>query len=204
MRKEWFMALLLFLLYACRNEKQDFLHDIRPFTVDSLVNVVIEIPAGTSEKWEVNKVNGQIEWEQVTPDSFRIIDYLPYPANYGFVPQTLLNEASGGDGDPVDVFVLGPAIARGSVIKTRIVAIIYMLDDDETDTKLLAVEINNPFLNINSYDILVNNYPGIIDILKIWLTNYKGPNRIEVLSIENERDAIHLLKTAHFDYCNNK
>jgi len=79
-----------------------------------------------------------------------------------------------------------------------------MLDDNETDTKLFAVEINKPYLNINSYDILVNNYPGIIDILKIWLTNYKGPNRIELLSIENERDAIHLLKTAHIDYCNNK
>jgi inorganic pyrophosphatase len=105
------------LLYACDNSGRventviiapNYLHDIAPFTSDSLVNVVIEIPAGTNQKWELNKATGQIEWEQVSPDSFRvIIDYLPYPANYGFVPQTLLPETSGGDGDPVDVFVLG-------------------------------------------------------------------------------------------------
>ncbi|MBX2927423.1 MAG: inorganic diphosphatase [Saprospiraceae bacterium] len=99
--------------------KPNYLHDISTFTPDSLVNVVIEIPAGTNQKWEVNKVSGQIEWEQIAPDSFRVIDYLAYPANYGFVPQTLLSEASGGDGDPLDVFVLGPAISRGTIVHTH-------------------------------------------------------------------------------------
>lgn len=173
MKSLFAVFVLFFLLYACgnsgrihnpKNNATNFLHDIFPFTPDSLVNVIIEIPAGTNQKWEVKKVTGQIEWEQVSPDSFRVIDYLPYPANYGFVPQTLLPEASGGDGDPVDVFVLGSSIDREQIVKVRIVGIIHMLDDNESDSKLLAVNTNNQGFVVNSYDTLNKNYPEIIDI----------------------------------------
>lgn len=107
------MSAVLLLFSACKDTNNshtdaiNYLHDISAFTADSLIQVVIEIPAGTNQKWEVNKETGHIEWDQLTPDSMRIIDYLAYPANYGFVPQTLLSKESGGDGDPVDVFVLG-------------------------------------------------------------------------------------------------
>jgi inorganic pyrophosphatase len=200
---------VLILLYACSNSDRDdntvfnahdYLHDIAPFTSDSLVNVVIEIPAGTSQKWELNKATGQIEWEQVTPDSFRVIDYLPYPANYGFVPQTLLHEASGGDGDPVDVFVLGSTIARERIVKVKIVGIIHMLDDNETDSKLLAVNTDEPGFDVNSFVMLNNNYPGVIDIIRLWLVHYKGPDSIEILSVNDEKDAVQYLKTAYSDY----
>ena len=207
--KSLFTVCVVILLNACdnsgRNENtviyaHNYLHDIAPFTSDSLVNVVIEIPAGTSQKWKVNKVTGRIEWEQVTPDSFRLIDYLPYPANYGFVPQTLLPEASGGDGDPVDVFVLGSSIDREKIVKVRIVGIIHMLDDNESDSKLLAVSTDMPGFAVNSYEILNNNYPGVVDIIKLWLLHYKGPGSVEILSVNDEKDAIRYLKTAYNDY----
>ena len=207
--KALFTLCVLILLHACGNSDRDentvinahnYLHDIAPFTSDSLVNVVIEIPAGTNQKWEVNKETGQIEWEQVTPDSFRVIDYLPYPANYGFVPQTLLPEASGGDGDPVDVFVLGSSIAREKIVKVRIVGIIHMLDDNEYDSKLLAVNTDEPGFDVNSFEMLNNNYPGVIDIIKLWLLHYKGPGSVEILSVNDEKDAVRYLKTAYNDY----
>jgi inorganic pyrophosphatase len=158
--KVWIMVFVFILLYACGNadrveksvnEKTDFLHDIATFTSDSLVNAVIEIPAGTNQKWEVNKVTGSIEWEHFTPDSSRVIDYLPYPANYGFVPQTGLPLESGGDGDPIDVFVLGPSIAREQIVSVRIIGIIHMLDDHESDSKLLAVSADNKRLNADNF-----------------------------------------------------
>ena len=207
--KALFTVCVLILLYACGNSGRDgnrvinahsYLHDIAPFISDSLVNVVIEIPAGTNQKWEVNKETGQIEWEQVTPDSFRVIDYLPYPANYGFVPQTLLPEASGGDGDPVDVFVLGSSIARKRIVKVKIVGIIHMLDDNESDSKLLAVNTDEPGFDVNSFEMLNNNYPGVIDIIKLWLLHYKGHGSVEILSVNDEKDAVRYLKTAYNDY----
>lgn len=211
--KVWLAVLVPILLHACGNadrleqpvvETTDFLHGIATFTTDSLVNVVIEIPAGTNEKWEVNKETGLIEWERVTPDSLRIIDYLAYPANYGFVPQTLLPEITGGDGDPVDVFVLGPSIAREQIVRVRIIGIIHMLDDNESDSKLLAVEAKNPVFDVNSYEMLEKNYPGVVDIIKLWLLNYKGQDRIEILSVQDEKHAIRYLKEAHNEYINTK
>ena len=200
---------LFILLFSCGRsnkaepeikENLNYLHDIAPFTSDSLVNVVIEIPAGSNQKWEVNKETGRIVWQQVTPDSFRTVDYLAYPANYGFVPQTLLPVTTGGDGDPVDVFVLGQSIVRGNIVKARIVGIIHMMDDNEWDSKLLAVDINSPIFNVYSYEMLVNQYPGVVEIIKLWLLNYKGPGCVDILSVNDETDALQYLKRATFDY----
>jgi inorganic pyrophosphatase len=205
--------LLLILLNACSNKGSvenkvnnsvNLLHDIAPFTSDSLVNVVIEIPAGTNEKWEVDKVSGKIAWEQVTPDSMRVVKYLPYPANYGFVPQTLLTDASGGDGDPVDVFVLGASIDRGSITKVKIVGIINMLDDEKLDSKLLAVNVSESIFNVHTFEMLLNKYPGAVDIIKLWLLNYKGIGRVEIISVGDEKDAIQFLRTTHIAYNKNK
>jgi len=180
------------------------LHHISTFTADSLVHVVVEIPAGTNQKWELNKETGNIEWEQIAPDTFRTIDYLPYPANYGFVPQTLLPKSNGGDGDPVDVFVLGSSIARSEIIQVKIVGIIHMLDDNQSDSKLLALNVADPVMNIRSYDMLTDHYPGVLDILQLWLLNYKGPNQIQIISVNNEQDAMLFLETAHQHYIKNK
>ncbi len=179
---------------------RNYLTDIPAFTTDSMVNVVIEIPAGSNQKWELNKITGQIEWEKINPDSFRVINYLPYPANYGFVPQTLLPKASGGDGDPVDVFVLGPSIAREEIVKVRIIGIIHMLDKNETDSKLLAINTNEPGFDVHSLQMLQQKYPGVVDILQLWLSHYKGPGKVKISDIKDEKDAIVYLKTAHIDY----
>jgi len=197
MKKFWLLVFLLFILCGCVNVEQNFLHDYQPFTTDSLVNVVIEIPAGTNQKWEVNKETGRIEWERVTSDSMRTINYLAYPANYGFVPQTLLSKDAGGDGDPVDIFVLGSAIERKTVVSVRVIGIIHMLDDLESDSKLLAVDANSPVFKVKSIDMLEKKYPGTLDIIKLWLLKYKGPDRIEILSVNDEKAALRFLIEAH-------
>lgn len=207
------MMLLLVSLFVCTNSGPigaagtktiHYLHAIAPFTPDSLINVVIEIPAGSNQKWEVNKASGQIEWEQVNPDSFRVVNYLPYPANYGFVPQTLLPEASGGDDDPVDVFVLGASVGRGEILKVRLVGIIHMLDKGESDSKLLAVNTEQPGFDVASLEMLNLYYPGVIDILKLWLMHYKGTGEVEILSVSDEAEALNYLNTAHKAYLQQK
>jgi inorganic pyrophosphatase len=211
--KALFTACVFIVFDACGNlgrventviNTTSYLHDIDAFTTDSLVNVVIEIPAGTSQKWEINKVTGQIEWEQVTPDSFRVINYLPYPANYGIVPRTLLPEGTGGDGDPVDVFVLGERIERGIYLPCKIIGFIEMTDNGEDDGKFIALPVETQWKNISSLQELNHYYPGVLDILQIWLSNYKGTDEVKIHSVSHERDAIRFLKTAHFNYIDMK
>lgn len=210
--KNFFFAFSLSCLLSCQvsekhendNVSTNLLHGIAPRSSDSLVNVVIEIPAGTSQKWEVNKLSGQLEWEMISSDSMRIIDYLSYPANYGFVPQTLLSEEFGGDGDPVDVFVLGENIARGQVIQCKIIGLIDMMDSGEADGKLIAVPIHGPLQRVNTCEELKATYPGILEILQTWLANYKGNGKIEILSVKDEKVAIEYLQTSIRTYKNSK
>lgn len=209
--KKFCIIILALLSFACGRPQADdssqpgknLLVDYSSFTHDSLVQVVIEIPAGTNEKWEVNKTTGQLEWQVLENGEKRIIQYLAYPANYGFVPQTLVPESTGGDGDPADVFVLGSALIRGSVVKVKIIGMIHMLDENEADPKLLAVHTDDAVFTVNSFEELKERYPGVLEIIKQWLANYKGANRIEIISEGDEKEALSYVNEAHKSFINN-
>ena len=211
MVQKFFPLLLFFVIIDCVNEKdynlnkesklqtqisdKNYWHSISAINENNLINVVIEIPAGENAKWEVNKETGFLEWES-RGDSLRVVDYLPYPANYGFVPGTYLPEYLGGDGDPVDVFVLGPRKSIGEVIPVRVVGLIKMIDNGEQDDKIIAVDPNSWFYSVNSLDDLESNYVGISHILLTWLEHYKGENvTVEIIGIENENEAFSLIES---------
>lgn len=154
-----------------------------------LLLAVIEIPAGSHEKWQMDKAApGLLEWERVG-DDLRVINYLPYPANYGALPGTLAAREEGGDGDPLDVLVLGPALPRGTSVPVRVIARMSMLDDGERDDKLIAVvPDDNPFAQLNDLADLQAQFPGVSDILMIWFQNYKGASgNVTELALEEFR-----------------
>jgi len=209
-----FMSLSLFLLSACGNHQndvpetqnqpepitsisdRDYLHGISPDFENQLVNAVIEIPAGSNAKWEVNKESGHLEWE-VRDDAFRVINYLPYPANYGFVPQSWLPADQGGDDDPIDIFVLGPRAEIGSEVRARVIGVVKMIDHGEQDDKLLAVDPDSWFGNVETLAELETEFPGIVTIITTWLESYKGPDAdVEITGVEDETKATNLLQMA--------
>lgn len=158
--------------YTLAGEKSLY-SDYRPVDKQGRVQVVVEIPVGTNAKWEVSKSSGNLEWE-FKNNKPRVVKYLGYPGNYGMIPRTLLPEKSGGDGDPLDVIVLGPAVPRGTVLKTRLVGMIRMLDGGEQDDKLIAVMLDSHFGDIKSLEDLKRRYNGVTRILDLWFSNYKG------------------------------
>ncbi len=175
---------------------QNFLHGFPALADDNLVNVVIEISAGTNQKWEVDKTDGSLKWQQITTDSMRMVAYLPYPANYGMIPRTLLPADLGGDGDPLDVFLLGPSLERGTVMPATIIGLIRMRDTDEQDDKLIAVSRGHWFGHIASLQQLEDEFPGVLEILFTWLANYKGKDVVQLLSVEDEHYANKVLQEA--------
>jgi inorganic pyrophosphatase len=162
---------------------------------DGTVNAVIEIPAGTTAKWEVKPPGGRMEWD-IEDGKPRIVDYLGYPANYGMVPRTVLSEAIGGDGDPLDVVVLGDAVPRGAVVPVKVIALIKLVDSGELDNKLIAVRADTPLYDVDDLSELESSYDGITDILQTWFLNYKGPGRMESQGFENAAAAKALLAEA--------
>lgn len=133
-------------------------------SVPDNVNVVIENPMGGAPvKYELDKESGALFVDRFvhTP--------MFYPANYGFIPQTL-----GGDGDPVDVLVYAQhQIMPGAVIAARPVGVLVMEDDGGQDEKILAVPVDKThpmFSNIKEYSDL----PQILlDEIQHFFTHYK-------------------------------
>ena len=98
------------------------------------INVVIEIPQGSSQKMEYDPEFGTFRLDRT------LFSPLYYPYNYGFVPNTLYL-----DGDPLDILVLcNHPIPMGVVCVARPVGVLRMHDDKGPDDKILAVHVNDP------------------------------------------------------------
>lgn len=176
--------------------KNHLVKDIPTFNKNNELNIIVEIPAGTNGKWEVNKETGNLEWE-FKKGKPRVVQYLPYVGNYGMIPQTLSPEQEGGDGDPLDVVLLGEAEARGEITNGKLIGVMLMKDHGETDDKLLAVAEGSVFENINSVSELQEKFPGVLLILQTWFTSYKGPGEdMKIDGFLNKKDADKILEAA--------
>jgi inorganic pyrophosphatase len=173
----------------------NFLTGYSPTNPDGTVNVVVEIPTGTIAKWEVSKPDGRLEWE-IEDGKPRVVRYLGYPGNYGMIPQSLLPEEMGGDGDPLDAIVLGPAVPRGSVVQVKLIGVLKLLDGGEQDDKLIGVMVDTPLYEVDSIGELEAQFPGIAAIVETWFSNYKGPGKIESLGYAEREEAQQILQTA--------
>jgi len=168
-------------------------------TEDGLINMVVEIPAGTQQKWEALKDGSGLKWD-TKKGAYRVINYLPYPGNYGMVPRTLLPESRGGDGDPLDVILLGAAVPRGSVIAVRPVGVLKLLDDGEQDDKILAVPATGSLSDVTTLEQLNERYQGVTEIVELWFTNYKGPGEMESLGYGDHSEALRMVRTAASEF----
>ena len=152
--------------------------DIPSIDEDGRLNVIVEIPAGRTEKWEVRKEDGALVWD-FKKGKPRVVKYIGYPGNYGMIPQTLLPKKFGGDGDPLDVIILGPPILRGSIAKAKLIGVLKLRDGKEQDNKLITVGKDSPFYKVDSLEELDEKFPGILIILESWFLNYKGSGETE-------------------------
>lgn len=129
----------------------------------SIVNVVIEIPVGSNDKIEINKATGRFEVD-------RVLEFLPYPVNYGFIPSTL-----GGDGDALDVLVLSKRLETGTRLSAIPIATLSLIDKGEMDEKVLLIPVDSMLRVVpcDTWECLQTDYPAIAQLLETWFTTYK-------------------------------
>ena len=98
------------------------------------IHAIIEICEGSNNKYEYDKEHGVFKLDRV------LYSAVHYPTEYGFIPGTL-----GSDGDPLDAMVktTSPTFP-GCVMEARPVGVLYMVDQDEEDEKILCVPVNDP------------------------------------------------------------
>ncbi len=157
------------------------------------IYVVVEIPQGSSIKYEVDKENGA-----VFVDRF-LFTAMYYPFNYGFIPQTLAD-----DGDPVDVLVISSQpVVPGSVIRCRPIGLLEMKDEEGIDTKLIAVphsKLDPSYENIKTVEDLPQLWK---DRIKHFFEHYKELEPGKWVKVENWKgiqDAIDEIKKGMENY----
>jgi inorganic pyrophosphatase len=111
-------------------------HDIAvdAATIADAFPVVVEIPKGSKNKYELDKATGLLKLDRV------LYSAVHYPADYGFIPRTYCD-----DGDPLDVLVLGQEpVYPLTVVQARAVGVMRMRDDKGIDDKIIAVSVRDP------------------------------------------------------------
>lgn len=141
-----------------------------------VVQAIIEIPKGSRAKYELDKETGMLRLDRVLYSS------MFYPANYGFIPQTL-----GEDHDPLDILVLSQLeIQPLCIVNAKVIGVMRMIDNNEGDDKIIAVCADDVSVNhINSVDELPVYFHSE---LKNFFEEYKKLENKKVL-VEKFQDA---------------
>jgi len=179
-----------FLFTGCAKKSPNY-SDLPAFVGDTLT-AVIEIPAGTNHKIEYNYSSNTFEVEQVEGTD-RIVRFLPYPGNYGFIPGTFMDPLDGGDGDALDVLVLSENVPTGTIIHIVPIGMLLMVDDGEKDYKVIAVpvDVSQSPLKATQLDDLTYEMRTIIEL---WFKNYKRNSQVEITGWQSEAAALEEIK----------
>ena len=96
--------------------------------------VIIEIPKGSKNKYELDKETGLLKLDRV------LYSAVHYPADYGFIPRTYCD-----DGDPLDALVLGQEpVYPLTIVEARAIGVMRMRDEKGIDDKIVAVSVHDP------------------------------------------------------------
>ena len=158
---------------------------------DYFYSFYVEIPAGTKQKWQVNKKTGILEWEEKDGKK-RVVNFLSYPGNYGFIPQTL-----SGDNDAIDVVDIDESVLRGTVKKVKIIGGLYFEDKKEKDYKLIGIDPNGTFSTYETIDEILMDKPAVLEILRNWFSSYKKPGKMVFFRYISKSEAIEIIENSH-------
>ncbi len=160
-------------------------HDLTPgLEAPDVINVIVEIPKGSMNKYEYDKDNNVIKLDRV------LFSPLHYPGDYGLIPRTL-----GDDGDPLDALVLVTNPTHpGVLIESRPIGLLRMNDSGLIDDKILCVPKNDPRYNSlkNIDDIEPHTLREMAHFFKVYkdLENKK----IEIVGWYNAEEAKNVIK----------
>jgi len=150
------------------------------------INVIVEIPKGSNNKYEIDKETGLIKLDRANYSS------AAYPFDYGFAPQTLWE-----DGDPLDVVILTTyPLNPGILVAVRPVAVMEMIDSGESDYKVIGVPVEdkrwddvNDLADINKH--MLKEFQHFFETYKA----LKGkPALVEINGIKGRKEALAAVK----------
>ncbi len=155
-----------------------------------VVSAIIEIPANTRAKYELDKESGLLKLDRVLYSS------IYYPANYGFIPRTFCD-----DQDPLDIVVLSQIEMQPlCLVDAKVIGAMRMLDQGEMDDKIIAVALND--MSVNHIDDVSEMPRHFFRELQNFFEDYKKlENRTVVVEdFEHKAVALEIVEQSIIDY----
>jgi inorganic pyrophosphatase len=148
--------------------------------------VVIEIPKGSKNKYELDKETGLLRLDRVLYSSVH------YPADYGFIPRTYCD-----DGDPLDALVLGQEpVYPLTIVEARAIGVMRMRDEKGIDDKIVAVSVHDPaFADYTDKDQLPAH---VLRQVRRFFEDYKALENKQVIveDMLGPREALRIIREA--------
>ena len=142
-----------------------------------IINVVVEIPTGSSHKIEWNRELAVFELDRVDPQIFA------KPCNYGFIPQTLDE-----DGDELDALIITDTpLPTGIFIEAKVIGVMKFVDDGEVDDKVVVVPADDRN-NGNAINTLADLPPQLIKQIEFHFNHYKDLKKAGTTKVESWGD----------------
>ena len=143
------------------------------------IDMIVEIPYNSKIKYEYDDILNKLRVDRVLNTS------MLYPGNYGYLPKTL-----SGDGDPLDVLLVTEyALDPGTIVKVRIIGVLYTTDEKGTDEKIIAV----PARGVDSSYDKINNLNDLsescLEKIKHFFNHYKDNDKNKWVSVRNFGDS---------------
>jgi inorganic pyrophosphatase len=148
--------------------------------------VIVEIPKGSTNKYELDKETGLLRLDRV------LYSAVHYPADYGFIPRTYC-----GDGDPLDVLVLGQEpVYPLTIVEARAVGVMRMRDEKGVDDKIVAVSVRDP--SFEGYTDKAQLPPHVLRQVRRFFEDYKTLEHKQVVieDLLGPEDAFRIIREA--------
>lgn len=160
-----------------------------------VIEAIIEIPMGTKNKYEIDKLRNRIKLDRV------LYSQMTYPAEYGYIEQTLAE-----DNDPLDILVIASTKTfPGCIVDARVIGYLDMVDNDEKDHKIIAVMDTDPrFSHIQKMSDIQEH---MLREIKYFFKTYKDlqlNKKVEVYDFHDKEEAIKLIDDCILRYQNQK
>ncbi|CAO2656751.1 Nn.00g055540.m01.CDS01 [Neocucurbitaria sp. VM-36] len=167
-------------------------HDIPLYANEqqTVLNMVVEVPRWTNAKMEISKEETLNPIKQdIKKGKLRYVrncfPHKGYLWNYGAFPQTWEDPnvvhqetKAKGDNDPLDVCEIGELVSKpGEVIQVKVLGVMALLDEGETDWKIIVINVNDPLApKLNDVEDVERHLPGLLRATNEWFRIYKIPD----------------------------
>lgn len=184
-------SIIVLISFSC--QKKISLKEIKAKTAEDTFQMLVEIPSGTNAKIEYNKELKDFKIDQKNGKD-RYINYLSYPGNYGFIPNTLQSKKEGGDGDALDVLLISKKLKTGTIVQFKPLGYLKLRDEGELDIKIIGVPIDEKLkiISAENFKDFSTDFRSARRIIQLWFENYSD-DEVDILGWYDENATIDLI-----------